>query len=386
MIKNPIVSVPKNTIRLLSFCLISIALISCGSEKEETQQAEGDVNKNMVTLTEAQFNNAAIKTGIAETKTVSDILKLNGSIEVPPQNLISISIPLGGYLKSTTMLPGTIVKKGQVIATIEDSQYIQLQQDYLVTKAKLAYSEQDQNRQKELNKEKAGSDKALQLAEAEYKSMKIAFAAYAEKLRLIGIDPDRLNENNISRQIQIRSSVNGYVSKVNGNIGSYFNPSDVLMELINPSDMHLTLTVFEKDLGKLSRGQKAITYSNNNLEKKYETEIGLISSNLSAERTAEIHCHFKQFDKNLIPGMYMNAEIAVQNNQEQTLPEKSVVNFEGKNYVFSEKGIRTYEMTEVITGETENGFTAIKTDLGSKKIVIAGTYSLLMQLKNLAEE
>jgi cobalt-zinc-cadmium efflux system membrane fusion protein len=84
--------------------------------------------------------------------------------------------------------------------------------------------------------------------------------------------------------------------------------------------------------------------------------------------------------------MYMNAEIAVQNNQEQTLPEKSVVNFEGKNYVFSEKGIRTYEMTEVITGETENGFTAIKTDLGSKKIVIAGTYSLLMQLKNLAED
>lgn len=384
--KNANISVPKNIIRIHSIYLIGIILISCGTEKTETQQTKESANKNLVTLTEAQFKNAAIKTGIAETKTVSDILKLNGSIEVPPQNLISISIPLGGYLKSTTMLPGTIVKKGQVIATIEDPQYIQLQQDYLVTKAKLAYSEQDQNRQKELNKEKAGSDKALQLAEAEYKSMKIAFAAYAEKLRLIGIDPNRLSENNISRQIQIRSSINGYVSTVNGNIGSYFNPSDVLIELINPSDIHLTLTVFEKDLGKLNRGQKAIAFSNNNPDKKYEAEIGLISNNLSAERTAEIHCHFKQFDKSLIPGMYMNAEITVQNNQEQALPEKSVVNFEGKNYVFSEKTTRTYEMTEVITGETENGFTAVKTDLGAKKIVIAGTYSLLMQLKNLAEE
>lgn len=384
--KNANISVFKNIIRLHSICLICIVLISCGTEKTETQQTKENVNKNLVTLTEAQFKNADIKTGLAETRMVSDVLRLNGSIEVPPQNLISISIPLGGYLKSTTMLPGTMVKKGQVIATIEDSQYIQLQQDYLVAKAKLAYSEQDQNRQKELNKEKAGSDKILQLAEAEYKSMKIAFAAYAEKLRLIGIDPDRLNENNISRQIQIRSSINGYVSRVNGNIGRYFNPSDVLIELINPSDIHLTLTVFEKDLGKLSRGQKAISFSNNNPDKKYETEIGLISSNLSAERTAEIHCHFKQFDKSLIPGMYMNAEIAVQNNQEQTLPEKSVVNFEGKNYVFTEKAIRTYEMAEVITGETENGYTTIKTDLGTKKIVTAGTYSLLMQLKNLSEE
>lgn len=384
--KNANISVFKNIIRLHSICLICIVLISCGTENTETQQTKENVNKNLVTLTEAQFKNADIKTGLAETRMVSDVLRLNGSIEVPPQNLISISIPLGGYLKSTTMLPGTMVKKGQVIATIEDSQYIQLQQDYLVAKAKLAYSEQDQNRQKELNKEKAGSDKILQLAEAEYKSMKIAFAAYAEKLRLIGIDPDRLNENNISRQIQIRSSINGYVSRVNGNVGRYFNPSDVLIELINPSDIHLTLTVFEKDLGKLSRGQKAISFSNNNPDKKYETEIGLISSNLSAERTAEIHCHFKQFDKSLIPGMYMNAEIAVQNNQEQTLPEKSVVNFEGKNYVFTEKAIRTYEMAEVITGETENGYTAIKTDLGAKKIVTAGTYSLLMQLKNLSEE
>jgi cobalt-zinc-cadmium efflux system membrane fusion protein len=384
--KNLNISVLKNLIRLHSIYLISTVLISCGTENTETTKTKESVNQNLVTLTEAQFKNAAIKTGIAETRTVSDILKLNGSIEVPPQNLISISIPLGGYLKSTTMLPGTTVKKGQVIAIIEDPQYIQLQQDYLVTKAKLAYSEQEQYRQKELNKEKAGSDKALQLAEAEYKSMKIAIAAYAEKLRLIGIDPYRLSETNISRQIQIRSSINGYVSRVNGNIGSYFNPSDVLIELINPSDIHLTLTVFEKDLGKLSRGQKAITFSNNNPDKKYETEIGLISNNLSAERTAEVHCHFKQFDKSLIPGMYMNAEITVQDNREQTLPEKSIVNFEGKNYVFLEKATRTYEMTEVIIDGTENGFTAVKTDLGAKKIVTAGTYSLLMQLKNLAEE
>jgi len=384
--KNLNQSAQKKLIRLSSVLLFSLFLFSCSTEKEQSQETEERANPNLVTLTEAQFKNAAIKTGIAETKAVSDVLKLNGSIEVPPQNLISVSIPLGGYLKSTNMLPGTLVKKGQIIATIEDTQYIQLQQDYLVSMAKMTYLGQEQNRQKELNREKAGSDKALQLAESEFKSMKIIAGALAEKLRLIDINPERLNESNISRQIQVRSPINGYVSKVNGNIGSYFNPSDVLIELINPSDIHLTLTVFEKDLEKLSRGQRAVAFSNNDPNKKYETSISLISRDLSAEKTAKVHCHFEQFDKNLTPGMYMNAEITVQSNQEQAIPEKSVVSFEGKNYVFTEKAERSYEMTEVIAGETENGYTAIKTNLGTNTIVTVGAYSLLMQLKNLAEE
>jgi len=383
---NPNQSLLIKTICLSALILNSIFFISCGTEKTEAPKPEEKGEQNLVTLSEAQFKNAGIQTGKVETKAVSDVLKLNGSIEVPPQNLISISIPLGGYLKSTNMLPGTIVKKGQVIAIIEDPQYLQLQQEYLVTKAKLAYSEQEQNRQKELNKEKAGSDKALQMAEAEFKSLKIILAGFAEKLRLIGLDPTRLNENNISRQIRIRSSINGYVSKVNGNIGSYFSPSDVLIELIDPSDVHLTLTVFEKDLGKLKQGQTVIAFSNNNPGKKYTSKISLIGRDLSAERTAEIHCHFEHFDKSLTPGMYMNAEITVNNSQEQVLPEKSVVSFEGKNYIFSEKTGRTFEMTEVSTGNTENGFTAINTNLSTNRIVTHGAYSLLMQLKNLSEE
>src|SRR5690606_24206658 len=121
-----------------------------------------------------------------------------------------------------------------------------------VTLAKMSYADQEQQRQKELNSVKAGSDKALQLADAEYKSLRISAGALAEKLRLIGIDPRRLNERTITRQIVIRSPITGFISKVNGNIGSYVNPSDVLFELINPEDIHLNLTVFEKDLSKLA--------------------------------------------------------------------------------------------------------------------------------------
>lgn len=359
---------------------------SCGNKSTENEKSETPADESIVHLTEQQFKNAGIKTGSIELKAISTVLQLNGKIDVPPQNMISISIPLGGYLKVTKMLPGTHVNKGEVLAVMEDPQYIQLQQDYLVTQAKMSYAEQEQQRQKELNSAKAGSDKALQMADAEYKSLRISAAALGEKLRLIGIEPKRLNEKTITRQIIIRSPITGFISKVNGNIGSYVNPSDVLFELINPEDIHLNLTVFEKDLDKLSIGQKAIAFSNNDPQRKYETDIILISRDLSASRSVEVHCHFDEYDKSLLPGMYMNAEIALDDLKKATLPEHSVVSFEGKQYVFTEKGKMTYEMTPVETGDVQDGFISINTDLSKKSIVTEGAYSLLMQLKNVAEE
>jgi len=96
----------------------------------------------------------------------------------------------------------------------------------------------------------------------EYKTQKFSVSALAEKLRLININPETLNESNLSRSINMYSSIDGFVSKVNVNIGKYVNPADILFELINPEDIHLNLKVFEKDLDKLAIGQKLFTYNN----------------------------------------------------------------------------------------------------------------------------
>jgi len=59
-------------------------------------------------------------------------------------------------------------------------QYIQLQQDYLMTKTKLVYSQLDFDRQKELNQSKASSDKVFQQAAAELNTLKITLTALTE--------------------------------------------------------------------------------------------------------------------------------------------------------------------------------------------------------------
>lgn len=371
-----------------TFIILSLFIVSCSQPKKQEAAVQKD-NGNTVVLTDQQYKNAGLEIGHAEKKTITNIIKVTGKIDVPPQNMVSVSFPLGGYLKSTKLLPGMHVSKGEVIAIMEDPQYIQLQQDYLTAKARQDYLEKEYLRQKDLNKTKATSDKVYQQAEADYRSNKILISSLQQKLLLIGINPSRLDENNISRTVNVFSPIDGFVSQVYVNIGKYVTPSDVLFELVNPTDIHLALTIFEKDLDKLYIGQKLAAYSNANPDKKYPCEIILIGKDVSAERSVQVHCHFEQYDHTLVPGMYMNAEIETKSDDAIALPEDAIVNYENKHYIFVPAGDKRFEMKEVNTGATENGYVAVTAngiDLNNANVVKKNAYTLLMKLKNTANE
>lgn len=368
----------------------AIILVSCSNNSSVSEDvAETITVADTADLTNDQMKNAALLIGPMQRGEISSLMKVNGKVDVPPQNMVSISVPLGGYLKNSKLLPGMHVNKGEVVAVMEDQQYIQLQQDFLMAKVKQTLFEKEFARQKELNASQASSDKMLQQAESEFKIQKILVSSLAQKLQLAGINPNNLNESNISKSVNIYSPIDGYVTKVNVNIGKYISPTEIMFELVNPTDIHLALKIFEKDLEKLFIGQSLIAYTNNNLNKKYDCEVLLIGKDINAEGFTDVHCHFETYDKVLIPGTYMNAEIKVKNRQAIVLPTDAVVRFEGKQYVFKSIGKQKFVMTEVKVGETENGLTEIlmtEKDLNTTaSYVIKGAYTLLMMLKNEAE-
>ncbi len=368
--------------------ILLLLLVTACSKNEETEQKAENTAENTVELNDSQLKNAEISTTSILQSTLTSTLKVNGKIDVPPQNLVSISVPLGGYIKTTKLLPGMHLSKGEEIAIVEDQQYIQIQQDYLLTKSKLHYAELEYKRQSELNQSQASSEKVVLQAEAEVKNNKILLASLSEKLKLININPANLNETNISKSIAIHSPINGFVSKINVNIGKYVNPADILFELVNPTDIHLNMKIFEKDIASLDIGKKVWAFTNANPNKKYLCKIILISKDVSSDGTTDVHCHFESYDKSLIPGMYMNAEVQITSNNAFTLPDECVVNFEGKSYVFIENTAKKYDMQEVQTGQTDNQQIEIKNaeELKNKKIVQKGAYTLLMKLKNTEEE
>lgn len=370
--------------------LLSISIVSCGNkETAKEAEAETQTENTLIELSAEQAKNAGIQTAGLEEKNISGSFRVNGLIDVPPQNMVSVSMPLGGYLKSTQLLPGMHISKGEVIAVMEDQQYIQLQQDFLTAKARFVYLENEYKRQRDLNTSKATSDKVFQQAESDYVSQKIAIRSLEEKLKLIGINPVKLNENTMSKSVELRSPIDGFVSKVDVNIGKYVSPTEVIFELVNPSDIHLSLTVFEADLPNVFIGQKVLAFTNNNPTKMYPCEVILIGKDLSAERFATIHCHFEKYDKTLSPGTFMNAMMETEHKTVKTLPEEAIVQHDNKSFVFIEREKNVFELLEVKTGMAEKGSVELildKPELLKSKFVIKGAYSLLMKLKNTVDE
>lgn len=390
-----------------TYILISAVLwacFSCGTPNKERQAAAAGASvtgdsaadpalptgaaSRLVSFDPQQIRNMGIGIGRPVLKDISGTLTLQGRIDVPPQSIISLSFPLGGYLKSTKMLPGMRVRKGQVLAELEDMQFIQLQQDYLTAHAKFELAENEYARQKDLNQSKAASDKVFQQAKAEMETQRILMNALARKLEVIGIIPGKLTPDNISKTVAVLSPINGFVSKVHVNVGKYTAPTDMLFELIDPNDIHLALSVFEKDLRELSVGQMVTAYTNADRTTKFMAEITLIGKSLTDDRMAEVHCHFDRYSAALVPGMFMNGEVSVAGKKGFGVPEDAVIRWENKSFVFLEREPGNFEMVEIEPGMTKDGFQLIggpRIGAGSK-VVIRNAYALLMKMKNAGEE
>lgn len=369
--------------------LITIIIaVGCKSAPKAEPEKENAVEENQsLTLTPVQVKNAGIEIGELQRKIISEELVVNGVVDVPPQNIVSVSFPMGGYLKSTTLLPGKHVNRGEVIGIMEDQSLVQLQQDYLVGREKLKYIEQEYQRQKELNENNVNAAKVYQQATTDFNSQKVIMKAMAEKLRLIHINPDKLTAESLSRSVPIYSPINGFVSKVLVNTGKYVQPSDVLFELIDPSDIHAALTVFQKDVSRVSIGQNVELNFINDPKKKYRAEVFLVTRNLDENRSETVHCHFIDHPKDLQPGMFLQSRIKTSPREVMAVPESAIVNYQGRNFIFSTPSQGKFNMLEVETGVKEGGFIEVKNAaVISGLVVTQNAYAVLGALKNVAGE
>ena len=371
------------------FILVCLFIQSCSGSKTAPTEEAAVEETNEINLTQNQLTALGLQYGDPVKTSMSSIITVQGKIDLPPQNLISVNFPLGGYLKSTKLIPGMQVSKGEVIAILEDQAIVQLQQDYLSAAARLELAGLELERQKALVEASAGTSRALQQAQAEQKLQAVAVRSLQEKLKLIGIDVNALNESNISGQVSVRSTINGYVSKVNVNTGKYVQPTGTMFELIDPEDIHVALTLFEKDLPYVQKGNQVSIHFMDEPEKTYAAEVILVNKGLDDDRTATAHCHFKVHPKNLLPGMFVEGELSVSSKMVDAVPEEAVVRLGNKQYIFVRKSDNVVEMKAVVTGLSKDGKTALisgKDGIPAGSIVLNNAYKLMGILKNSGEE
>ncbi len=375
--------------------VFSLNILSCKNNSNDVQSGEQEILPfNTVEMNDDQYKMAGIELGLIEYRAMSNVMKVNGIVNVPPQNLVSVSVNMGGFVKSTDLVEGCSVTKGQILAIIENSEFIELQENYLENKNKLEFSEADYNRQKDLYKENVNSEKSFQLALSEYKNFKTKVSALNQKLSLIGIDAKNLTEEKITRSISVVSPINGYVKTVNINIGKYVNPTDVMFEIVNNQKLTLELSLYEKDIAKVSIGQKIRFSLPDESDIEQNAVIYQVGKTIDIDKTVKVYSSVENENKNLLPGMYVNALIETSNDSTTSLPDEAVLTFEDKYYIFTyfdkkkegDKNMTLFLLVEVKKGVSFKGYTEVTLpkdfDLKKSKVVLKGAYNLLSAMKN----
>lgn len=366
-----------------------------GSEHDEEGEHE-ELPEYIVELNAEQIKVAGIELGKIEMRQVSGIIKANGIVTTTPQNSASVSVPLGGFIKSSGLLPGSAVKKGQSLAIIENTEFVDLQQNYLDIKNKFEFAEAEYNRHNELYKDDVYSEKNVQQTTSEYRSLKAQLKGIGQKLMVIGINPVTLTEESISATISLNSPISGYVKTANISMGKYVSPTDMLFEIVGTDNLLLELTLFEKDANTISIGQLAHFIINNETH-EHKAKIYQVGKSINADKTFKVYATVLQPCDNVLPGMYVLAHIGKTDKQVTSVPADALVSFDNKYYILAfekdkeeaGKPFTEYRFIEVAKGETNDGFTEIELPVGfdiqNTKIVTKGAYKLLSAKKNAGE-
>lgn len=398
---------------LLIVSLLSIIgwATACKSDKNNSATADANPSANAdsskakrdsttgpvrVSLTQAQYDVAAIKLGQPTPRTLSTTLKVNGVIDVPAQNMVSVSVPFGGYIRQIRLEPGMRVRKGQTLVVLENPDYIQLQQDYLDTKAKLEYADLEYARQQELSRDNVNALKVFQQTRSNRQSLQAQLAGMAQRLAILRINPANLTPGQLTRTISIPSPVSGFITSVPVNNGRFVNPSDVLAEITDVSHLHVRLSIFEKDISRIRTGQLIRFGMGGDATPAHRGDIFLIGKSIAADRTIPVLAHPDGYADDFIPGGYVSAQVDVQTQPLPALPESAVVSYGGQSLIYLLEGKRgspaTYAFRQVVvkTGVRENGYVAVTLppDVNPQQtpIVVNGAYSLLSKLNNSEEE
>ena len=409
----------KNYLLLMASCLL---LISCGSKENNPQEEEQKVTteeleQTIASLTAEQIKTVGIQYGTMEQKQLTATLKANGALRVPNNNKANVTSFYGGVVKSINVQLGDFVKKGQVIATISNPQFIQLQEEYLSTSSKITFAEQEVVRQKELNEGNAGALKNYQSANADLKAMRTRRASLQQQIQLMGINPNSLNNGNLRSALSVTSPINGTVSNVFSKIGSYVDVSSPVAEIVDNSQLHLDLNVFEKDLPMLKVGQIIHFTLTNNAVNEYDSKIYSIGTSFENDsKSIPVHATVTGNKSGLIDGMNITAIVSLNNVTTNAVPNDAIVSADGKDYIFvvtNKKAVEekpedgevaketetkdkeqepkntNFEKIEVVKGVSNMGYTAItlvKDIPSNAKIVTKGAFFVNAKLTNKGEE
>lgn len=347
-----------------------------GSEAHahEEHEHEEEVDFDHIPLTEKQVNAVDLKMGMAQNREMDATISAKGSLVLRAQNMGEVASLMGGVVKAIYVKEGQLVKKGQVVATVENTDVVSLQREYFTAYKESELAKVDMERQLLLSKQGAGVKRTLQQTRKDYQVAHANLLGIGRQLAQMGISTSAVAKGKFTTAFPLHAPISGVVSQLTASLGSYADMQTPLMKIRNTQAVECDLNVFEKDLAKVKVGNR-VTFSLTNQPgvKLSGTVYGMNQYFNDGSKSVAVHVkmddaslkmsrinHVKLFD-----GMYVSGQIATGSQRCLALPSQAIVSTDGKQYVFAlngepKKGEYSFSRHEVTTGVTGGGFTEVK--------------------------
>nr|WP_293833049.1 efflux RND transporter periplasmic adaptor subunit [uncultured Arsenicibacter sp.] len=367
---------------------------------------------DLVAMTSDQQRIGGVELGAVSYRSLGQLLQVNGRLAVPPQSQLTISALQGGFVRRIALLPGQPVRKGQVLALIENPDLIQLQQEYAENHSRLTYLEAEYARQQELSRENVSAMKVLQQTRADLQATKATVTGLGQRIQLVGLSVQQVLQGKFSAVYAVVAPASGAVTSVLVTAGQHVQPADVIAQVLSRDGLYAELTVFEKDVPALREGQRIRMQLANENGRERTGQITYINPVVDEHRAARIVARLDQQDGRLMPNTFLKATLDLGNSRVTALPEEAIVSLEGKEYIFiatdekmpeahahdheesagkheehdeHDEAHQTFRRVPVRRGVTESGFSQVilpaTIDVRKTRVVLKGAYTLLSMLK-----
>lgn len=367
--------------RILYVLAITSLLFACKDVKKVQEEPK---DEGLITITKQQFLSSGMQIASPAEQDFNVVVKCSGKIDVPPQNRAQITTFIGGYVKSTLLLVGDKVTKGQALLTLQNTEFLDIQKEYLEVAEQINYLKSEYERQKTLYDEKISSQKNYLKAESDYRKTKAIYQSLREKLVMLNINPGQVEKGKLTSVITIYSPISGDIVIMNANVGMPIAPSDVILEIVDTQHLHLELAVFEKDILKVKENQKIEFTVPEATKEVFNAEVHLVGKSIEGnDRTINVHGHLDETIKQkLLTGMFVEAKILVDTKKGLAIPIEALITENDKNFVLlldSTKKEYSFKKVKVSLGEKSEKYVEIIPDSeinGNSKILIKGVFDI----------
>lgn len=377
-----------------------------GSEAHAHEEHEHEeVDFDHIPLTAKQVSTVDLKMGEAVEREMDATIDAKGSLVLRAQAMGDVASLMGGIVKSISVKEGQFVHKGQVVATVENTDVVSLQREYYSAAKECELARIDMERQKLLAQNGAGIKRSLQQAQKDYHVAHANMLGIGRQLAQMGISIAAVAKGKFTTAFPLRAPISGVVSEMTASLGSFADMQTPLMKIRNTQAIECDLNVFEKDLAKIKVGNRVtMNLTNQPGVKLSGTVYGMnqyFNDNTKAVAVhvkldaASVKSYLHSSSGNthggkLFAGMYVSGKIATGCQQCLALPSQAIVNSDGKQYVFAlngapSKGNYSFSRHEVTTGASDGKYTEVKLcdhllkgkdGAAGKKIVTENAYYL----------